>query len=157
MKAIHGSRRIRQWLIVAATAAVATGAGACGMMMSMTHDGPDRPAESEFGLGPRRSAAGLYLVTLEPMEPLVQRKLQKVHVRVLDAAGQPVHDAGMSVDGGMPEHGHGLPTRPRMTRRLENGRYEIDGVRFNMGGWWEFRLAISAPAGTDSVTFNIDL
>jgi hypothetical protein len=157
MKAIQGSRWIGRWLGLLAVAVVLVGASACGMMMSMTNDGPERPADSEFGLGPRRTAEGLYQVTLEPAEPLVQRKLLKLHVRVLDRAGQPVRDAGMSVDGGMPEHGHGLPTRPRMTRQLDDGRYEIDGVRFNMGGWWEFRLAISAPGGTDSVTFNIDL
>jgi hypothetical protein len=80
-----------------------------------------------------------------------------VHVRVVDAAGRPVDGAGMTVDGGMPQHGHGLPTRPRMTGGLGDGRYEIDGVRFNMGGWWEFKLAIRAHAGADSVTFNLDL
>ena len=34
--------------------------------------------------------------------------------------------------------------------------YEIEGVRFNMGGWWEFKLAINytLPA-TDIVTFNL--
>jgi hypothetical protein len=57
----------------------------------------------------------------------------------------------------MPQHGHGLPTRPRVTRNLGDGAYEIEGVRFNMGGWWEFKLAIAGPRGTDTVTFNLDL
>jgi hypothetical protein len=57
----------------------------------------------------------------------------------------------------MPQHGHGLPTRPRVTRNLGGGVYEIEGVRFNMGGWWEFKLAISAPGGSDRVTFNLAL
>ena len=35
--------------------------------------------------------------------------------------------------------------------------YEIEGVRFNMGGWWEFKLAINAPSGSDIVTFNLAL
>jgi hypothetical protein len=35
------------------------------------------------------------------------------------------------------------------------GRYLIEGVRFNMGGWWELRLDISSPAGEDGVTFNL--
>jgi hypothetical protein len=30
-------------------------------------------------------------------------------------------------------------------------------VRFNMGGWWEFKLAINAPSGSDVVTFNLAL
>lgn len=146
-----------RWLAGAAVLLAAVAISGCGMLMAMVHGGPERPADSEFGLGPRASVAGLYAVTLEPVEPLAKRKLQKVHVRVLDASGRPVDDATMTVDGGMPQHGHGLPTRPRMTGGLGNGRYEIDGVRFNMGGWWEFKLAIRAAAGTDSVTFNLDL
>jgi hypothetical protein len=35
--------------------------------------------------------------------------------------------------------------------------YEIEGVRFSMGGWWELKLAIESPAGVDSVTFNLSL
>jgi hypothetical protein len=57
----------------------------------------------------------------------------------------------------MPEHGHGLPTQPRVRRALGDGVYEIEGLRFNMGGWWELKLAIESPAGADSVTFNLSL
>jgi hypothetical protein len=35
--------------------------------------------------------------------------------------------------------------------------HEIEGVRFNMGGWWEFKLAMNAPSGSDVVTFNLAL
>ena len=147
----------KKWLMPIVAGLIVATAAACSSMMAMMHGGPSRPAESEFGLGPRATRAGLYRVTLEPVEPLAKRKLQKVQVRVLDATARPVDGASITVDGGMPQHGHGLPTRPRMTRRLEDGRYEIDGVRFNMGGWWEFKLAIRAAAGTDSVTFNLNL
>jgi hypothetical protein len=128
-----------------------------GHVLMMVGTGAERPAASEFGLGPRATSTGLYRVTLQPPSPLVKRKLQKVNVGVVDAGGRPVEGARIAVDGGMPEHGHGLPTRPRMTGRIGEGRYEIDGVRFNMGGWWEFKLKIAAAAGTDSVTFNLDL
>jgi hypothetical protein len=80
-----------------------------------------------------------------------------VRVAITDAAGVPVDDATIQVDGGMPRHGHGLPTRPRVTRALGNGLYEIEGVRFNMGGWWEFRLVIDAASRSDVVTFNLAL
>jgi hypothetical protein len=53
----------------------------------------------------------------------------------------------------MPQHGHGLPTRPRVTRELAGGVYEVGGVRFNMGGWWELKFTI----GGDTVTFNLGL
>jgi len=37
------------------------------------------------------------------------------------------------------------------------GTYEIEGVRFNMGGWWEFKVTIATGRGEDSVTFNLSL
>jgi hypothetical protein len=153
MRSSRGWGQARGAVVLVAAVAIA----GCGHLMAMVHGGPARPEESEFGLGPRATMAGLYSVTLEPVEPLATRRLQKVHVRVVDAGGRPVDGAEMTVDGGMPQHGHGLPTRPRMTGGLGGGRYEIDGVRFSMGGWWQFKLAIRAAAGADSVTFNLDL
>ncbi|HEX2166392.1 MAG TPA: FixH family protein [Longimicrobiales bacterium] len=155
----NGTRRstLRRVLVTAAALAAIGGAGACTHMMAMLHGGPDRPADSEFGLGPRVSSAGVYSVTLEPVAPLAKRKLQRVRVRIVDDSGLPIDNATIEVDGGMPQHGHGLPTRPRMTKRLGEGLYEIDGVRFNMGGWWEFKLAIADGARSDSVTFNLSL
>ena len=115
------------------------------------------PAKSEFGLGPRRSADGLYTATLQPSESLRPRKLQTIEVTLKDAKGQAVDGAAITVDGGMPQHGHGLPTQPRVTKALGGGMYVIEGVRFNMGGWWEFKLAVTGNAGTDTVTFNLSL
>lgn len=57
----------------------------------------------------------------------------------------------------MPRHGHGLPTSPQVTADLGGGRYRVEGVKFHMFGWWEFKFAITAAAGQDSVTFNLDL
>ena len=130
---------------------------ACGHVMMLTGTGARRPAPAEFGLGPRVSAHGLYTATLEPMQPLRTRQLQTVRVKVGDVSGAGIEGAAISVDGGMPEHGHGLPTTPRVTKTLGNGVYEIEGVRFNMGGWWEFKLAISTPDGKDDVVFNLSL
>lgn len=115
------------------------------------------PAADDFGLGPRTSGAGLYTATLIPTEPLVPRKLQSVHVAIAGANGQPIPNARIAIDGGMPQHGHGLPTRPRVTKSDGNGVYEIDGVRFNMRGWWEFKLSVTGDAGTDLITFNLKL
>jgi hypothetical protein len=142
--------------VLALTAAV--GATGCGHLMMMMHGkSVPRPSATEFGTGPRASAARQFTATLQPDQPLRARRLQTVRVAITDAAGRPVDDATIEVDGGMPEHGHGLPTRPRVTRALGDGLYEIEGVRFNMGGWWELKLAISALAGSDIVTFNLDL
>jgi hypothetical protein len=117
----------------------------------------ERPAAEEFGAGPRASANRLYKATLQPAQGWRLRQMQTVPVLVLDARGQPVEGATITVDGGMPQHSHGLPTQPKVSRYLGNGVYEIEGLRFSMGGWWEVKLAIDAPAGSDRVTFNLSL
>ena len=117
-----------------------------------------RPPADQFGFGPRASAQSRYTATIDPpAQPLKPRRMLKLQVTIRDAAGQPVDGAKIDVDGGMPQHGHGLPTQPRVTRSLGQGRYEIDGLRFNMGGWWELHLAVQSPAGTDRVTFNLQV
>jgi hypothetical protein len=142
-------------LVLAMVAAAATTTGCSHAMMMLHGTGARRPAASEFGLGPRASAAGRYVATLEPAAPLRARQMQAIRVAVRDAEGRAMDEVQISIDGGMPQHGHGLPTRPRVTRHLGDGIYQIEGVRFNMGGWWEFKLAIAGSNGADTVTFNL--
>lgn len=142
-------------LAVIATAAITL--AACSHAMMLVGAGARKPAASEFGLGPRVSVQGRYIATLAPERPLKPRQMQTVRLTVTDDRGQAIDGAALTIDGGMPQHGHGLPTRPRVTRTLGDGAYEIEGVRFNMGGWWEFRIAIAGSAGADVVTFNLEL
>ena len=148
------SLKLRRRVVAAAFIALAAGFTGSGQVFAKEIQ---PPAAAEFGLGPRASAHHVYTATLEPREPIRLRQMQTVAVRVLGADGRPIDNAYIAIDGGMPEHRHGLPTKPRMTRALGDGVYEIEGVRFSMGGWWELRLAIESPAGADSVTFNLSL
>ena len=144
--------------IVSSIFAAAMAFGTAGCIHVMAHGTQaHQPAPKEFGFGPRESARHIYSVTLQPADELRVRKLQTVRVRVSDADGKPVDGATISVDGGMPQHGHGLPTQPQVRRSLGDGIYEIEGVRFSMGGWWELKLAIASRAGVDNVTFNLSL
>lgn len=132
--------------------------GACATMMALMHSHDvERPAESEFGFGPRQSASGLYVATIEPTETLRVRRMHRLMLTLRAADQGPAEDVSITVDGGMPEHGHGLPTQPRVTGSPGPGVYQIDGLKFNMGGWWELRFRIASATGTDSVTFNLDL
>jgi hypothetical protein len=150
--------RFRTAFVAALTVVAAVAATGCGHVMMMMHGkNIARPAATEFGTGPRASASRQFTAMLQPDQPLRPRRMQTVRVSIVDADGRPVDDAAIQIDGGMPQHGHGLPTRPRVTRALGNGLYVIEGVRFNMGGWWEFKLAINAPSGSDVVTFNLSL
>jgi hypothetical protein len=151
------SWRMRAAVLALAIAAVACGTGCSHAMMMLHGTGAARPAATEFGLGPRPSARGLYTATLEPARELRPRQMHTVRIAIVDGDGRAVDNAQLTTDGGMPEHGHGLPTRPRMTRSLTAGTYEVEGVRFNMGGWWEFKVTITSPRGADTVTFNLSL
>jgi hypothetical protein len=103
------------------------------------------------------SAAGLYSVRLEspPAESPVNQ-LHVWHLELRDADGDPVTGATIGVEGDMPAHGHGLPTEPE-ARELGGGRYELEGMKFQMGGAWFVEFAIDAPPGHDTVRVEFTL
>ncbi len=78
-----------------------------------------------------------------------------LHVRTSD--GAPVTGAKIEVDGGMPAHDHGLPTQPRVTREIGDGDYQLDGVRFHMGGYWEMVVSVTTDAGTETIVIPLTL
>ena len=106
----------------------------------------------------RLSDDGLYQVSWRSDTESVP--LNKIHAWTLiieTANGQPVENATIFVDGGMPQHGHGLPTSPKVTEYLGNGEYRVEGLRFQMTGFWEVKFSISTEDQSDTVTFNLDL
>ena len=106
----------------------------------------------------KTSVAGLYAVAIEPeVLPVQQGPLHNWIVTVKTPGGEPVADAELAVEGGMPRHGHGLPTAPHSAGHVGEGRYRVEGVRFNMGGWWVLKFSVSSPAGDDEAEFNIVL
>lgn len=101
------------------------------------------------------TAQGRYVVQLEP--PAAAPAINQIHawqVKLSSRDGTPVRQARIAVDGGMPQHGHGLPTRPQITREVADGTYLLEGMKFSMTGWWEIKLAIQAAEGADTVVFN---
>ena len=106
----------------------------------------------------RTSEGGRYRATIHPQgDSIPQGRLHRWTVHLETASGAPVDSATMAVDGGMPQHGHGLPTKPRVTRELGNGDHLVEGMKFNMGGWWVVKFRVNATAGSDSLVFNLKL
>ena len=106
----------------------------------------------------RRSEGGAYRATIRPQGDSIPRgRLQRWTLHLETATGAPVDSAAVAVEGGMPQHGHGLPTKPRVTRALGNGDHLVEGMKFNMGGWWVVKFRVSAAPGQDSVVFNVKL
>jgi hypothetical protein len=106
----------------------------------------------------RVSEAGRYRATIHPQgDSIPTGKLHRWTLHLETAAGKPVDSAAVSVDGGMPQHGHGLPTKPQVTRALGNGDHLVEGMKFNMGGWWVVKFRVDAAFGVDSIVFNLKL
>jgi hypothetical protein len=140
----NGVRRLTAGMAVIAVAGLA----------ALAIGGCSTPDNLDTSLA-KASAAGVYRVALVP--PAQAPAINQMHswkVKLATPDGTPVHGAKFAVDGGMPQHGHGLPTQPRVTRELEDCTYQLDGMKFSMTGWWQLRLAIQGPQGADQVTFN---
>jgi hypothetical protein len=143
-------RRPSTTTAVFVTAALLMGLAACGHL----HGSAPSP-DIEMT---KTSAHGVYRAAVRPdVVPIATRRLQSWTLHIDTVDGRPVDTATITMSGGMPQHGHGLPTSPRVTRAIGNGDHVVEGVKFNMGGWWVVRFAITSTAGTDTVTFNLSL
>lgn len=137
------------WLLPVALIGVG-GIGVAAMMQPP-------PADLDLSLT-RTTEHGLYVGTLEPaVSPIPVGTIQSWTIAVTTPDGEPLEHADLSIDGGMPQHGHGLPTEPQVTEELGDGRYRVEGMKFNMPGWWTLTLKVTGAAGTDSATFNLTL
>jgi hypothetical protein len=141
--------RARTFLVSAAVVAVSLLQGC--MLFSKP------PADLDYSRT-RTSEAGRYKATIKPDGDTIPKgKLQRWTLHLETANGAPVDACTITVDGGMPQHGHGLPTKPRVTRPLGNGDHLVEGMKFNMGGWWVVKFRVNAAAGSDSLVFNVKL
>jgi hypothetical protein len=102
------------------------------------------------------SSQGRFVVAMQP--PATGPAINQMHtwqVKLVTPQGAPVSRATIAFEGGMPQHGHGFPTQPRVTRELQPGVYALEGVKFSMTGWWDMRLAIQAGDVADTAAFNV--
>jgi hypothetical protein len=129
------------------------------MMMERMHGGGSGTSASELNTDTTRTTNnGAFVVSFKSeLDPIAIGSMHSWILHVETADGQPVEGATILVDGGMPDHGHGLPTSPQVTQDLGDGDYLVEGLRFQMGGWWEVKFNISANGVEDNVTFNIVL
>jgi hypothetical protein len=111
------------------------------------------PAGPDLALQ-RASPNGQFVITLMPPATVPLQRIHDWQVKVATPDGSPVTQALVYVNGGMPEHGHGLPTRPAVTRELSPGTYLIEGMKFSMPGWWEILIAVQKGPASDVTTFN---
>jgi hypothetical protein len=115
----------------------------------------ETPAEAGLAFS-AVSEQGLYRVTAMPeLDPIEINELHTwtLHVETMD--GTPVDGATLSVDGDMPAHGHGMPTRPQVTGALGGGDYLVEGMKFQMGGEWVIDVTIEVDGVTDRAHLDV--
>lgn len=59
------------------------------------------------------------------------------------------------LEGGMPGHGHGLPTSPVLIQQDKPGTYRIDGLKYNMPGHWLLGFQVNGELGNDRIIFEL--
>ncbi|SDZ75912.1 hypothetical protein SAMN05660964_00162 [Thiothrix caldifontis] len=65
-------------------------------------------------------------------------------------------DLLIAVDGGMPSHGHGLPTAPQAIPTGKPGEFRIDGLKYSMPGEWVLGFLLHSalvPSAQDKIVF----
>jgi hypothetical protein len=121
--------------------------------------GPATPARTPSAVVVSKQR--LYRVTVTPrpaLSPVGRLHTWRLALRTAgEAAGEaPVDRATIRVRGDMPAHGHGLPTQPRVVG-LGGGRYEVRGMKFQMGGHWYVEFRIAARPGRDVARIDFNL
>lgn len=144
-------RRSPRWVLVSVVCIVLLVAAFGAMRMRMSYVPADLDVTTI-----QTSAAGVYRVRYTPRSvsiPINEIHTWTIHVETDD--GRPVEGATITVDGDMPQHGHGLPTSPQVTKELGGGDYLVEGMKFHMPGWWVVDYTISTAGQPDTVRFNL--
>jgi hypothetical protein len=95
------------------------------------------------------------MVQIEPTPAQTAiNQMQAWQIRVSSSDGTPVRNARIAVDGGMPQHGHGLPTRPQVTREVADGTYLMEGMKFMRDGLVRNQARHPGGRGSDTALFN---
>jgi YtkA-like len=138
-------------LILAAVALVGIGAGMARMMQQ------NIPADLDTA-STRTSASKQFKVSyISATNPVPISKIHSWTLEVKDASGAAVDGASIEVTGKMPGHMHGMMTQPKVTKQLGQGKYLVEGVGFQMTGWWVMQFSISSKTVKDMAEFNLML
>jgi hypothetical protein len=106
-----------------------------------------------------KSRLGRYEVIATPsVYPLPLNREFDLALVVRDAQkGQPVSpDALVTFDADMPEHRHGLTTRPELTPNSV-GRFRLKDLRLHMPGYWELYIDVTRDGVTERITLPVEL
>jgi len=116
--------------------------GTLHLRLSITRVSPGAPADHHVTVRPLSSSA-------DPAS------IHDWVVQVSDAGGAPVAGCRVGLDASMPEHGHGLPTEPRVEGEEPTGTYRVGGVRFSMPGHWLMTVKVRGCGPPQRIDFDL--
>jgi hypothetical protein len=141
-------RRAWRWIAGYVSAVLLVAWAALGVVML-------RPPERDYATT-RISEQGRFRASYSSdSTPIPINRLHRWTLHLETAEGQPIEQADVRIDGDMPEHGHGLPSQPRVTAYLGNGDYLVEGMKFQMTGWWVIDVEVLVDGEPDQVRFNL--
>lgn len=120
---------------------------------------PAAPGAAGSPAAPLATEAGHYRLTWRAIpEPIPLSELFEVETVLTLADGTPVEVGSVRVDAEMPQHGHGMATRPEADPgecdaagacRHPGGVYRTRGMKFHMPGAWVVVFEVDGPKGPD--------
>ncbi len=106
----------------------------------------------------KQSQHGRFRISIQPQaSPIPLNSPHSWVVHIVSPDGAPVQSKRILIGGGMPQHGHGFPTQPSITRYLGQGDWLIEGMQFNMAGQWQMRFELLDGQGWDRVAFDLSI
>lgn len=106
--------------------------------------------------GPISARGSRYAVELRahPAPPRLG-ELFRVTSRVTTLDGAPVRGARVELDATMPQHRHGMVTRPSH-RELGDGEYLTEGMKLHMPGRWRLEVLVRGERGDESIAALVE-
>ena len=99
---------------------------------------------------------GRFVVCWRPLSGEVPRNEDFVLEAWIFEDGRPVIGAQLTVQGRMPEHGHGMLRAPR-TIAQGDGSYRVEGMLLHMRGHWQLLFDVGRGSQSDVAECGLDL
>ncbi len=119
----------------------------------------DEPVQASQPLhleGP--SESGQYRISARPAAEPVELHQMHDWIVGIELTGESSEvPSAVHFDGGMPSHGHGFVTAPRVTKNLGGGEFLVEGVKFHMAGEWVIEITVTGRASADRVTLPLTI
>ena len=141
-------------VLVLALVLAAAGVAACSTNDGGSEPGPSGSTTSAcaqdtrkdvYTAGLSKQTAAALSVKIMSATPAPPAKLSnELSLQLLDASGQPLEGATLSVVPFMPDHGHGSAVKPTVTPK-GGGVYDVTKLYYPMPGLWRVTVTIQLP------------